>query len=221
MSHILIIEDHTEIASNIQEFLELEWYRVSHARDGEQGIEKALKEDYDLILLDLMLPEVDGISIARKVTQRKNTPIIMMTAKSSLQERLAGFEVWAVDYLVKPFDLSELLARIQVHLRYKDRWTSSSPWLHISWVDINMKKRKFMRDKQEIHLTHKEFLIMEKLIESRDQVVSRSDIIEYLWWWEALFGSDNKLDVYISNIRTKLGKECIRTIKWVWYILGE
>jgi DNA-binding response OmpR family regulator len=126
MTKILLIEDNREISTNIKEYLELEHFSVIQAFDGEQGIERALRENYDIILLDLMLPIVDGITLARKVRQKKDTPIIMTTARESIEHRLEGFEVGAVDYLIKPFDLKELVARIRVHLRTLPQ-NSSSP----------------------------------------------------------------------------------------------
>ena len=105
MTKILLIEDNREISANIKEYLELEHFNVVQAFDGEQGIERALRENYDIILLDLMLPIVDGITLARKVRQKKDTPIIMTTARESIEHRLEGFDSGAVDYLIKPFDL--------------------------------------------------------------------------------------------------------------------
>lgn len=222
MAKILLIEDNRDISKNIYEYFELEWHSITQAFDGEVGIEKATKGDYDIILLDLMLPEVDGIDIARRVVQKKSTPIIMITARESINDRLLGFETWAVDYLVKPFDLRELYARVMVHLEKEKVWSSAS-WqkIYVWDIEIDIKKHSFTKSWQDIHLTQKEFLIMEKLISLQDQVVSRSDIIEYLWWWDGLFDGDNKLDVYISNIRSKLWKQIIKTVKWVGYMIGE
>ena len=220
MKHILLIEDNKEISRNITEYLKLEGFWVTQAFDGEVGIEKATREEYDIILLDLMLPEVDGIDIARKVSQKKSTPIIMITARESIQDRLLGFETWAIDYLVKPFDLRELHARIMVHI-WKNIFPTNDT-LQLGETSINLEKREFIQDNEPIHLTQKEFLILEKLIENKQRVISRSEIIESLWWEQALFQwGDNKLDVYISNLRSKLGKGSIKTIKWVGYTLGE
>ena len=178
--------------------------------DGEVGIEKATKEDYDIILLDLMLPEVDGISIARRVVQKKGTPIIMITARETVNDRLLWFETGAVDYLVKPFDLRELHARIMVHL-----WKASLLWgqqkvsgeICIADVCINLKKHSFTREGVDVHLTQKEYLIMEKLTESQDQVVSRADIIEYLWWAVIAFLMEIINWMYIfQTLVSKLGK---------------
>jgi len=225
MKKVLIVEDNKEISKNIREYLELENFEVTQAFDGEVGIEKATKNEYDIILLDLMLPEVDGIDIARRVREKKGTPIIMTTARESLWDRLLGFDTWAVDYLVKPFNLSELLARMKVHLdavkKGSEDTVSWDSWnKHICWIDVDLKRHSFSRDGENIHLTQKEFLIVEKLISRWDRVVSRSDIIEYLWGGEHLFEWDNKLDVYISNIRSKLGKKFITTVKGVWYMIG-
>lgn len=217
---VLLIEDNKDISQNIKEYLEMEDFIVDQAFDGEVGIEKATRSDYDIILLDLMLPEVDGISICRKVVQKKDTPIIMITARESIDDRLLWFETGAIDYLVKPFDLRELSARIHVHLSSKSPKNSIKKNILLWEAEICLEKREFQYKWENIHLTQKEFLILEKLIIEKDVVVSRSDIIEYLWWEEALFhGGDNKLDVYISNLRSKLGKNIIKTIKWVGYTL--
>jgi two-component system response regulator ArlR len=226
MKQILLIEDNREISESIREYLEMEGFGIEQAFDGEKGIEKATEKSYDLILLDLMLPEVDGISIARRVREKKWTPIMMITARESLQDRLLGFDVGAVDYLVKPFDLWELLARIKVHL-WKT-WQNadvSSPGkqedMKICGIYIDIKRHSFIKNGEEIHLTQKEFLILEKLLENKQRVVERSEIIEYLWGEDSLFeGGDNKLDVYISNIRSKLAKGMIITVKGVGYKIG-
>ena len=225
MKKVLIIEDNKEISENIKDYLELEDFHVTQAFDGEVWIEKATKEDYDIILLDLMLPEVDGIDIARRVVAKKWTPIIMTTARETIWDRLLGFETGAVDYMVKPFNLSELHARMLVHIGKntsgENTQVLSNGIVHISGIDVDIKKHTFTKDWNDVHLTQKEFLIVEKLIEQSDRVVSRSDIIEHLWWGDSLFEGDNKLDVYISNIRSKLGKTFIKTVKWVWYMIGE
>lgn len=220
--HILLVEDNKDISENIREYLEMEWYSVDQAFDGEIGIEKATRSEYDLILLDLSLPEVDGITIARKVHQKKKTPIIMITARESIDDRLLWFETGAIDYLVKPFDLRELVARITVHMKKHTSSQQVPACIDVSDARICLEKREFFLWDTEIHLTQKEFLILEKLIEEKTSVVSRSSIIEHLWWEEALFEwGDNKLDVYISNLRSKLGKGIIKTVKWVWYTLWK
>lgn len=221
---ILLVEDNREISGNIKEYLEMEDFLVEQAFDGELWIEKATKNSYDLILLDLMLPEVDGVSIARRVMLKNPTPIIMTTARETLADRLEGFDVGAVDYLVKPFNLSELLARVKVHIGKKSLHLSEQTTQNdnkICGIKIDVARRSFIKNGEEVHMTQKEFLILEKLLENKERVVSRGEIIEYLWGEESLFhGGDNKLDVYISNIRSKLEKWIIITIKGVGYKIG-
>ncbi len=224
MKKILLIEDNREISENIKEYLELEDYQVVQAFDGEAGIERATREEYDIILLDLMLPGVDGITIANKAKQKNNTPIIMITARESIEHRLEWFDSGAVDYLVKPFDLRELHARVEIHLAKSISSNpgepSSSQQIHFGDIEIDLKKHTFKKNAEEVHLTQKEFLIVEKLIWEQDRVVTRSDIIEHLWGESGLFEWDNKLDVYISNIRKKLWKDIVKTVKGVGYSFG-
>ena len=215
MSKILLIEDNRDISDNIKEYLELEDFIIDRAFDWEEWIDKALLKKYDLILLDLMLPKIDGLTIARKITKKIDTPIIMITAKDSIEDKLTWFENWAIDYIVKPFDLRELEARIKARLK---QWHSIIEYNNII---IDLEKREFLKDNQKVKITTKEYLIFEYLYNNKDKVVTRTDIIEYVWWESELFDADWKLDVYISNLRKKLDKKIIETIKWVGYKYGE
>ena len=215
MSKILLIEDNRDISDNIKEYLELEDFIIDRAFDWEEWIDKALLKKYDLILLDLMLPKIDGLTIARKITKKIDTPIIMITAKDSIEDKLTWFENWAIDYIVKPFDLRELEARIKARLK---QWHSIIEYNNII---IDLEKREFLKDNQKVKITTKEYLIFEYLYNNKDKVVTRTDIIEYVWWESEFFDADWKLDVYISNLRKKLDKKIIETIKWVGYKYGE
>lgn len=210
---ILLIEDNKEISQNVSEYLELEWFQVEACFDGETGLENAIYKNYDIILLDLMIPVIDGLTVCRKLRQKKDTPVIMITAKDSIDDRVAWLDIWASDYIVKPFDLRELLARINSVLRRNE----GNIIFEFGDISIDLEKRVFLKWKSAVHITQKEFLILEKLISNKWNVVNRTDIIEYIWWEDALFDGDNKLDVYISNLRNKLDKTLIVTIKWVWY----
>ena len=213
--HVLIIEDNLEIQKNIKEYLEMEDYKVSTCSDWECGLDTAIAQSYDIILLDLMLPKIDGITIAKKIKQKKQTPILMITAKDSIDQKLIGFASGADDYIVKPFDLRELEARIQsVYKRGKN-----ITWDIFSYNDleINLKNRVFLRGGEEVNITGKEFQIIEILLTNRGTTISRTQIIEDIWGEDGLFSSDWKLDVYISNLRTKLWKDLIKTIKWYGY----
>lgn len=209
---ILLIEDNKDISDNIKEYLELEWYKIDIALDWEVWLDKAILHDYDLILLDLMLPKIDWLTIADKVTRKKSTPIIMLTAKNSIEDKIVWFNKWAIDYIVKPFDLRELEARIKVRLKAKVDNT-----ILFKDIEIDLEKREFKKNWIEINISMKEFIIFEYLYKNKDKLVSRTQIIDFVWWESELFDSDWKLDVYISNLRKKLDKDIIKTVKWFWY----
>jgi len=213
MKKILLIEDNKEISRNIKEYLELENFEVFQVFNGEDWMNEIKNKKYDLILLDLMLPEIDWYTIARKSVWKIEAPIIMITAKDSITNKLEWFEHWAVDYIVKPFDLRELEARIKANLKI----TINSSKIEFWNIKINFEKREFIKDDKLIKITTKEFLIFQYLYENKNRVCTRTDLIEHVWWNDSLFDDDAKLDVYISNLRKKLDKKLIETIKWVWY----
>ncbi|MDP2090451.1 MAG: response regulator transcription factor [Candidatus Gracilibacteria bacterium] len=211
---ILLIEDNKEIRDNIKEYLELEGFIVEIASDGEEGMDKALLKKYDLILLDLMLPKIDGITIASKLNRKIDVPIIMITAKDSINDKLIGFENGAVDYIVKPFDLRELVARVKSNLKL------NSKIITINNIEVDFEKRQFKKDGKIIKLTIKEYLIFEFLYNNKDRLLTRTDIIEYVWGGEDLYSDDAKLDVNISTLRKKLDKRIVETVKGVGYKFG-
>lgn len=217
MTKILLIEDNRDISSNIKEYLELEGYTIDTAYDGEEGIDKAIENTYDLILLDLMLPKIDGFTIASKLKRKKKVPIIMTTAKDSIDDKLHWFDSGALDYIVKPFDLRELEVRIKSML---GRNKSDETIVEHGDLQIDFQKREFLKGSIPVSITQKEFLIFEYLYKHSEKLVSRTELIEYIWWEQALFESDSKLDVYISNLRRKLWKNIIETVKWVGYKMG-
>ena len=211
---VLIIEDNRSINKNIQKYLKLEWFYTEWVFDWKTGLETAISTD--LILLDIMLPVIDWITVCKKILEQKKVPIIMITAKDEIGDRILWLESGADDYIVKPFDLWELVARINAVLR---RWNKEI-YDEIQYGDISifLAKKEIFKNNEKIDLTLKEFLILEYLIQNKNQAVSRTDIINYIWWWEdSMFEWDAKLDVYISNLRKKLDKSLIETIKWFWY----
>lgn len=213
MKKILLIEDNKEINDSIKKYLELDNFFVKSCFDWTDWIEYALTWKYDLILLDIMLPEIDGIRLAEKVVSKIKTPIIMITARDSIDDKLLWFDSWAVDYIVKPFDLRELEARIfSVLGRNNEDLTFT-----FEDISIDLKSRNFVKSWDIVKVTQKEFLILELLLKHKWEVVSRTDIIYYVWWESSLFDADSKLDVYISNLRNKFSKSIIETIKWFWY----
>lgn len=210
---ILIIEDNKTISQNIKKYLEIEWYEILIAENGLYWLEVAKINSFDLIILDLMLPGMDGIEVCKQIKKVQDVPIIMTTAKWQLEDKLEWFDVGADDYLVKPFDLEELLARIKsLTKRLKEGNVIKKLDLK-----INLDAKQILKKNKEIKLTIKEFNILEILLDSIWIAISRTEIIEELRWWDSLFEWDGKLDVYISNIRKKLWKNLIKTVKWFGY----
>lgn len=208
---ILLIEDNIEISENIKKYLELDWYKIDCFYDWILWLDEALIKKYDLILLDLMLPWIDGLTISRKLNWKITTPIIIISAKEDIETKLKWFEYWVIDYIVKPFDLRELEAKIKIALNRNN-------WVFIFWeYSFDFENRIFIKSWQELLIWKTEFQILKLLFENRNKFVSRSEIIEKIWWENALFESDSKLDVYISNIRSKFLKEILKTSKWYGY----
>lgn len=206
---ILLIEDNKEISNNIKQYLELDWYIVDCFYDWESWLDNAIKTKYDLILLDLMLPKIDWITISRKLQDKIKTPIIIISAKEDIETKLKWFNYWAIDYIVKPFDLRELDIRIKIILWKKDLWKKD--------FSFDFESRIFSKNDIEIKLWKTEFQIIKLLYDNRTKFISRTYIIQEIWWEKHIFLNDWKLDVYISNLRNKLWKSAIETSKWFGY----
>lgn len=215
---ILVIEDNKTIANNIKKYLELDGNTVFIAENGLYGLEVARKNDFDIIVLDLMLPGLEWEKVCAEIKKEKDIPVIMTTAKWQLEDKLEWFNVWADDYLVKPFDLEELEARIKV-LTKRKQWDSKpiKKWN----ITIDIQNRKIIKWDKEVKLTVKEYNILECLVKNIWIPLSRTDIIQEVWWWDSLFDDDGKLDVYISTIRSKLGKDIIETVKGFGYKVNK
>lgn len=215
---ILVIEDNKTIANNIKKYLELDGNSVFIAENGLYGLEVAKKNDFDIIVLDLMLPGLEWEKVCAEIKKEKDIPVIMTTAKWQLEDKLEWFNVWADDYLVKPFDLEELEARIKV-LTKRKQWDSKpiKKWS----ISIDIQNRKILKWNKEVKLTVKEYNILECLVKNIWIPLSRTDIIQEVWWWDSLFDDDGKLDVYISTLRRKLGKDIIETVKGFGYRVNK
>ena len=213
---ILLVEDNQTIGQNIQKYLELEGYSVLWVQNWSYANEVVKHQEFDLVLLDLMLPGTDGLVVAKTIKQhQQQTRILMMTAKGQLEDKLEGFEVWADDYLVKPFDLEELVARIEALLRR----SVQKDVVSYGVLTLDNLQKKIFKSWEEIKLSLKEFQILELLIRNKGMALSRLDIIEEVRGWDAGFEEDGKLDVYLSTIRRKIWKEMIETIKGYGYRL--
>ena len=213
---ILLVEDNQTIGQNIQKYLKLEGYSVLWVQNWSYANEVVKHQEFDLVLLDLMLPGTDGLVVAKTIKEyQEQTRILMMTAKGQLEDKLEGFEVWADDYLVKPFDLEELVARIEALLRR----SVQKDVVSYGVLTLDNLQKKIFKGWEEIKLSLKEFQILELLIRNKGMALSRLDIIEEIWGWDAGFEEDGKLDVYLSTIRRKIWKDMIETIKGYGYRL--
>ena len=205
---LLIIEDDQLLQRSLAASLREENYAVDTADDGEAGLFKASESDYDCIVLDGMLPVFDGWEVLRRLRPIKSTPVLMLTARDAVPDRVRGLDAGADDYLTKPFDSEELLARIRALIRRSSGQASSS--IEIGEVTIDTAARTVSHGGQEISLTAREYVLVEYLALHRSHVVSRSELYEHL------FDEDddtlsNLLDVHVSNIRKKLGPDFITT----------
>ncbi|AYX89828.1 response regulator transcription factor [Staphylococcus cohnii] len=220
MTKILIVEDEQNLARFIELELEHENYVVDIEYDGKPGLEKALTNDYDLILLDLMLPNINGLEICRQVRQNKATPIIIITAKSDTYDKVAGLDYGADDYIVKPFDIEELLARIRAMLRRQPQKNI----IDMQGIIIDKDGFKVTVDGNTLDLTKTEYDLLTLLAENRNHVLQREQIIADVWGYDSEVET-NVVDVYIRYLRNKLkpyGKDkIIETVRGVGYVVRK
>ena len=220
---ILIVEDEKKIADFVKRGLKEEGYAADAAYDGEDGYFRAKTNEYDLIILDLMLPKMDGITLCKKLRAEKvSVPILMLTAKSDVKDKVAGLDSGADDYLAKPFAFEELLARIRALTRKKG--PKSATKLSVSELELDLVTHKVTREGKEISLTSKEYALLEYLMRNAGSVVTRTMLSEHVW--EADFDTfTNVIDVYINYLRNKIdapfGKKLIHTIRGRGYIIKE
>lgn len=201
---LLIVEDEYKIANSIKKGLEQEGYAVDVAYDGESGYDMASTEDYDLIILDVMLPKIDGIALCDKLRNDNNRkPILMLTAKSEVEDKVLGLNKGADDYLTKPFAFSELVARIKALLRRPKREIPKIIKINDLCVDITNFKVK--RKNKVIKLTKKEFSLLEYLARNKGKILSKEQIIQHVWDYEADI-LPNTVEVYIGYLRNKIDK---------------
>ena len=220
---ILVVEDDKTISDFISQGLKEEGNVVTKAADGKIALELTQTTEYDLIILDLMLPAVDGMTVCRTLRQRGiNWPVIMLTAKDAVEDRVQGLDAGADDYLVKPFAFSELLARIRAIFRRKSGEGPTS--LEVAGLQVDLVRHKVIYGKQSLDLTAREFALLENFIRRKGHVLSRTLIIESVWGYDFHAGT-NIIDVYINFLRRKLrkvtGKEWIRTIRNRGYVFEE
>ena len=220
MKSILIVEDEINISEFVKLELEYEGYKVCIKEDGREGLEEALKGNYDLIILDIMLPSMNGFEICRRLKKQIDTPIIMLSAKDSVMDKVNGLQIGADDYIAKPFAIEELLARIEVVMRRQNNFNNYL--VKFKDIIIDKNSRIVKKNDQEINLTNKEYELLIMLIENKDKVITRDEILDRIWGYE-FDPETNVIDVYIRYLRTKLNpnnkEEYIQTIRSVGYIM--
>lgn len=205
---ILIVEDEPDLLSGLALALRDEGYAVDTAADGEDGLFKAESAEYDAIVLDVMLPKLDGWSVLEQLRAHRRTPVLMLTARDTTGDRVRGLDNGADDYLVKPFDLSELLARLRALIRRSTHHSRNE--LEVGDVRINIASRTVTRRSQPVELTAREYALVEFLALHRGEVITRTQLYEHLFD-ENDSTLSNLLDVHVSNVRKKLGHEFIAT----------
>jgi two-component system OmpR family response regulator len=205
---ILIVEDEPDLLGALAQALREEGYAVDTAEDGEDGHFKAANWEYDAIVLDIMLPKLDGWELLRRLRKTKKTPVLMLTARDQTRDRVRGLDSGADDYLVKPFDLAELLARLRALIRRSANQTRAA--IEIGEVTIDTVARNILRAGQSVALTAREYALVEYLALHRGQVITRTVLYEHLFD-ENDSTLSNLLDVHVSNVRKKLGHDFIAT----------
>lgn len=218
---VLVIEDEKDIARFIELELAAEGYATEVAFDGVTGLSKFREVNPDLVILDLMLPVLDGLEVARRIRKTSNTPIIILTAKDGIQDKVEGLDSGADDYLIKPFSIEELLARVRAHLRRVNPAVTGE--VRVADLVMNLDGREIFRGGRRVELSAKEFELLELLARNPGKVFSRFEIEEKVW--PEYTGGSNVVDVYIGYLRRKLEeggeRRLIHTVRSVGYVLRE
>ncbi|ENK1242149.1 response regulator transcription factor [Clostridium botulinum] len=221
---ILIVEDEVKISRFLQLELQYEGYEIEQAYDGREGLNKALNEKYDLILLDIMLPKLNGMEVCRRIRKISDMAIIMLTAKDETTDIVMGLDTGADDYITKPFAIEELLARIRVALKRKRVDVKHSNTMCIKGLELDLDKHIVYYNKEVIDLTKTEFDLLKFFMENKNIALNRDQILNKVWGFDYL-GDTNVVDVYVRYLRTKIdnkyNERFIYTIRGVGYLLKD
>jgi DNA-binding response OmpR family regulator len=221
-TEILIVEDEQRISRFISLELEHEGYATKCISDGREALDEAVKKDYDLIILDVMLPSLNGIEVLRRLRQSKDTPVIILTARDQVMDKVAGLDLGASDYMTKPFVIEELLARIRANLKKRVAAAKSTHALGKLRVDVEARQAAY--DTEPVELTKKEFDLLVYLLENRNIVISREKVLDAVWGFD-FYGNTNVVDVYIRYLRSKIDDKykvsVIETVRGAGYIIRD
>ena len=221
MARILIVEDEEKLARMLELELTYEGYQAEKAFDGRTGLELALSGRFDLILLDIMLPQLSGMEVLRRLRreEQRYTPVLLLTARDAVMDKVSGLDAGAEDYITKPFAIEELLARIRATLRKTAAAAAPQPnLLTAGEVALDPESRTVTRKGEPVNLTRREFDLLQYLLENPNRVLTREQLLSQVWGFDYA-GETNAVDVYISFLRNKLGSGVVETVRGVGYIL--
>ena len=222
--NVLIIDDDPRITALLKRALNFEGYPAMVAGGGAQGLERALRENPDLVVLDIMMPGLDGWEVCRRIRAEKDIPVLMLTARDEVADRVKGLDLGADDYLVKPFALEEFLARVRALLRRRKAAAEGSRRLCLADLSLDTGTREVFRGSREISLTAREFDLLLLFMDHPRQVLTRDMLMERIWGYD-FSGESNVLEVYVNMVRQKLEgageKRLIHTVRGVGYVLKE
>ena len=221
---ILIVEDEEKLARFIELELLHEGYAVEKAADGRDGLEKAQADGVDLVLLDVMLPGMSGMELLRRLRRVSDVPVIMVTARDAVMDKVTGLDTGADDYITKPFEIEELLARIRAALRKRSGAAQGAEGLACGALTLDPARHTAAYGGTPIELTHREFTLLQMLMENQSIVLTRDQILEHVWGYDFM-GETNVVDVYIRYLRAKIddafGVKLIHTVRGVGYVLRK
>lgn len=224
MPRILLVEDEEKLARFVELELSHEGYKVEKAFDGRLGLEKAEAGGFDLMLLDIMLPGINGLEVLRRIRKTSSLPVIMLTARDAVMDKVTGLDMGADDYITKPFSIEELLARIRVALRKNAARGDNSTLLTCGDLSLDSARHRVTRGQTEIELTGREFALLQYFLENKTHVLSREQVLSHVWGYQYM-GETNVVDVYVRYLRNKIDdpfeQKLLHTVRGVGYVLRD
>ncbi len=224
MARILLIEDEEKLARFVELELVHEGYEVEKSTDGREGLSKAENGKYDLVLLDIMLPGLNGLEVLRRLRRTSSLPVIMLTARDAVMDKVTGLDMGANDYITKPFSIEELLARIRAALRKGEGIKKEPEVLSLGELQLDGPRHLVTVNNQEIELTNREFSLLRYLLENKTIVLSREQLLEKVWGYDYT-GETNVVDVYVRYLRNKIddrfGLKLLHTVRGIGYVMKE